>query len=127
MGVLSIMRAATRLLLLSKPELVASFTVGVDWSWTALVLTGLGTAGGTDATGNTRLVAGRKYRLRYTMNSVSGLFQVRAGNTFINTDGGASASAQREYFFFATNTLPLVFTDGSSWSGTLSATSLRVA
>jgi hypothetical protein len=103
-------------------EIASTFTVTTDWTFGSGTVTGLGTAGGGTATSGVASVANTWYKITYTKTGTSGLFQVRIGNAFVTTDGGAGA-ATRTYYAAAANTAGLVFTNSGSYSGTITGIS----
>jgi len=74
---------------LSATELVDAFTLGTGWTYAGGVLSCDGSTSNQSATETTNATSGQYYLVTFDVNHVSGLMQVRTGDTFLATIGSS--------------------------------------
>ena len=91
------------------------------WSWDGTTLTSTGD-GTSDTARGDAVTSGGVYLITYNVTRVSGLCQVRIGNSFIETVG---SSGLRDKIIVAGDTTGFTFADSGSFIGTIDNISVR--
>ena len=109
---------------LSATELVDAFTLGTGWTYAGGVLSCDGSTSNQSATETTNATSGQYYLVTFDVNHVSGLMQVRTGDTFVATIG---SSGVRTYIIKAAAASSIIrFTATTpAFTGTIDNISVR--